>query len=123
MIIKSFILTSCLFLSSLFDFEDLTWENFEDKTIGKNVILDFHTIGCSACEDLAISLEEYNTNKQENVYIYKIDILIEKELAKEFSVNVLPTLIYFKNDEIIERELGRKTPEQIRKSVNKYLLN
>ena len=123
MIIKSFIITSCLFLSSLFAFEDLTWENFEDKTIGKNVILDFHTIGCSACEDLAISLEEYNTNKQENVYIYKIDILIEKELAKEFSVNVLPTLIYFKNDEIIERELGRKTPEQIRESVNKYLLN
>ena len=28
-----------------------------------------------------------------------------------------------KNDEIIERELGRKTPEQIRESVNKYLLN
>ena len=123
MSIKFFIISSCLFLSSLFAFEDLTSENFEDKTIGKNIILDFHTIGCSACEDLAISLEEYNTNKQENVYIYKIDILIEKELAKEFSVNVLPTLIYFKNDEIIERELGRKTPEQIRESVNKYLLN
>lgn len=49
-------------------------------------------------------------------------MLIEKELAKEFSVRVLPTMIYFKNDEIIERELGRKTPEQIERSVKKYLL-
>jgi len=50
-------------------------------------------------------------------------MLVQKELAQEFSVKVLPTLIYFKDDEIIERELGRKTPLQIKRSVNKYLIN
>ncbi len=49
-------------------------------------------------------------------------MLKQKELADEFSVKVLPTLIYFKNDEIIERELGRKTVKQIQNSVKKYLL-
>lgn len=50
-------------------------------------------------------------------------MLIEKELAKEFSVRVLPTMIYFKDDEIIEKEVGRKTPIQIERSVRKYLIN
>lgn len=119
---KKIIILFSLFLSTLFAFEDLTLDNFEEKTNGKKVILDFYTKGWSACEDLGVSLTTYNASKKEDVYIYKIDMLIEKELAKEFSVRVLPTMIYFKNDEIIERELGRKTPEQIERSVKKYLL-
>jgi len=49
-------------------------------------------------------------------------MLIEKELAQEFSVKILPTLIYFRDDEIKEREVGRKTPEQIKRSVQEYLI-
>ena len=109
-------------ISSLFAFEDLTLENFEEKTIGKKVILDFYTKGWSACEDLGESLTIYNTSKENDVYIYKIDMLIEKELAQEFSVKILPTLIYFRDDEIKEREVGRKTPEQIKRSVQEYLI-
>jgi len=119
---RTFLIVPFLFFSTLFAFEDLTSENFEEKTINKKVILDFYTIGCSACVDVNESLTVYNKNKKDDVHIYKIDMLKEKALAKEFSVNVLPTLIYFKNDEIIERELGRKIPEQIAKSAKKYLL-
>ena len=54
--------------------------------------------------------------------IYKVDIEKEKSLAKEFSVRVIPTLIYFKDDEIIEREVGVKTPAQIKQSVQTYLI-
>lgn len=119
---KKTIIFSLLFISTLFAFEDLNLENFEEKTIDKKVILDFYTIGWSACEDLGESLTIYNTSNKDDVYIYKIDMLKQKELAQEFSVKVLPTLIYFKNDEIIERELGRKTVKQIQNSVKKYLL-
>ena len=120
---KKIFISFCLFLSSVFAFEDLSLENFEEKTFGKNVLLDFYTVGWSACEDLGESLTIYKSSNKDDVYIYKIDMLVQKELAQEFSVKVLPTLIYFKNDEIIERELGRKTPEQIKKSVKEYLLN
>lgn len=119
---KKTIIFSLLFISTLFAFEDLNLENFEEKTIDKKVILDFYTIGWSACEDLGESLTIYNTSNKDDVYIYKIDMLKQKELAQEFGVKVLPTLIYFKNDEIIERELGRKTAKQIQNSVKKYLL-
>lgn len=122
-IYKKFLILLFFFSATLFAFEDLTLENFEEKTIGKNVILDFYTVGWSACEDLGESLTTYNASKKQDVFIYKIDMLKEKELATEFSVKVLPTLIYFKNDEIIQRELGRKTPEQINRSVKEYLLS
>ena len=120
---KKTIIFFSFLISTLFAFEDLTLENFEEKTAGKKVILDFYTVGWSACEDLGVSLTTYNASKKEDVSIYKIDMLVQKELAQEFSVKVLPTLIYFKDDEIIERELGRKTPLQIKRSVNKYLIN
>lgn len=107
----------------LFAFEDLTQENFEVKTIGKNVILDFYSQTWDACKALGESLTIYNKNKQEDVVIYKVDIDKQKSLAKEFSVRVIPTLIYFKDDEIIERELGIKTPALIKQSVKTYLLD
>ena len=40
---KKLIITTFLFISPLFAFEDLTAENFEEKTLGKNVILDFYS--------------------------------------------------------------------------------
>lgn len=52
-----------------------------------------------------------------------MDIDKQKSLAKEFSVRVIPTLIYFKDDEIIEREVGVKTPALIKQSAKTYLLD
>ncbi len=115
------IVYSCLSISLLFSFEKLTQENFEEKTLNKKVILDFYSKTCRTCKTLAENLIEYDVNKTQDVVIYKIDIEEEKGLAKEFSVRVIPTLIYFKDDEIIERELGTKTAMQIAKSVNEYL--
>ena len=121
--IKLLLIVSLITLSStLFAFEDLTQENFEEKTIGKNVILDFYSQTWDACKALGESLTIYNTNNQEDVVIYKVDIEKEKSLAKEFSVRVIPTLIYFKDDEIIDREVGVKTPAQIKQSVQTYLI-
>ncbi|MDC0932442.1 thioredoxin family protein [Arcobacteraceae bacterium] len=115
------VLFTLLSISALFSFEKLTQENFEEKTLNKKVILDFYSKSCRTCKDLVESLIEYNENKKQDVVIYKIDIEEEISLAKEFSVRVIPTLIYFKDDDIIERELGTKTPEQIAKSVQEYL--
>lgn len=42
---KKTIIFSLLFISTLFAFEDLNLENFEEKIIDKKVILDFYTIG------------------------------------------------------------------------------
>lgn len=122
--IKLLVLVSLFFLNSiLFAFEDLTQENFEEKTIGKKVILDFYSQTWGACKALGESLTIYNKNKQDDVVIYKVDIDKQKSLAKEFSVRVIPTLIYFKDDEIQERELGVKTPALIKQSVKTYLLD
>ena len=115
------IIYSCLSISLLFGFEKLTQENFEEKTLNKKVILDFYSKTCRTCKTLAENLIEYSANKQDDIVIYKIDIEEEKSLAKEFSVRVIPTLIYFKDDDIIERELGTKTAMQIAKSVQEYL--
>lgn len=44
-IYKKFLILVFFFSATLFAFEDLTLESFEEKTIGKNVILDFYTVG------------------------------------------------------------------------------
>ena len=118
---KNIIILFLLCYSFVFSFEELTATNFEEKTIGKKVILDFYAKTWDACKTLGESLTKYNALKKDDVVIYKIDIEKEKSLTKEFSVKVIPTLIYFKNDEIIEREIGIKTVEQIDSSVKEYL--
>jgi len=42
---KKTIIFFSFLISTLFAFEDLTLENFEEKTAGKKVILDFYTVG------------------------------------------------------------------------------
>ncbi|MBS9782868.1 MAG: thioredoxin fold domain-containing protein [Arcobacter sp.] len=118
--IEKILLILCFSFSCLFAFEKLTLENFEEKVKNKNVVLDFYAKTCSSCKVLAKNLEEYNKNKKENVFIYKIDIEEQKELAKEFGVRIIPVLIYFKDDEIIDKDLGIQTPLQIKNSIKNY---
>jgi len=109
-----------LSISSLFAFENLTANNFDQKISNKNVIIDFYASWWYACKTLGKSLTKYDTSKKQDVTIYKVDIEDQKELANRFNIRSIPALVYIKNGKIITKEVGVRSEEDIEINVINY---
>jgi len=119
---KKLLLVLFLGFTSLFAFEELTVDNFDQKIKNKNVVVDFYASWWGACKVLGKNLTKYNASlKPDNVEIYKVNIETQKELSKRFKINALPILIYFKDEKQVAKEAGVKSPEQLQKKVTEYL--
>ena len=91
---------------SVFAFEELNMDNFEDKIKDKNVIIDFYAPWCPPCKIVANNLENFDVSKPDNVQIYKVNVDDELALAKKYGVSKLPTLVYFKNGKPVNDYVG-----------------
>ena len=110
---KKYVLISLLSITTLFSYEELTIDNFDEKIKGKNVIVDFYALWCSPCKVLANNLEDFEVQKPENVEIFKVNIDNEQELAKKYKVKKLPTLAYFTDGKQIRQDFGITSAEEL----------
>lgn len=110
---KKIVLIILLGVISLFAYEELNINNFEDKIKDKNVIVDFYAPWCPPCKILANNIEDFDVTKPDNIQIYKVNIDDELTLAKKYGVTQLPTLIYFKNGKIVKNYIGVLSSEEL----------
>ncbi len=101
---------------SVFAFEELNMDNFEDKIKDKNVIIDFYAPWCPPCKIVANNLENFDVSKPDNVQIYKVNVDDELTLAKKYGVSKLPTLIFFKNGKVMKDYVGVLSSEELLKA-------
>lgn len=109
--------------SSLFAFEHLTSENFDEKIKGKKVVVDFYASWCPPCKIVAKNLKEYKKIKPKDVTIYKVDIDEHKALLKRFKIQSIPTLMYFKDGKLLKTDVGIQSFGQIQKRVIQHFIN
>ena len=94
---------------------ELTPDNFDTEVIkaGVPVLVDFWAEWCGPCKMLSPVLDELAAEKGESVKIGKVNIDENPELAVEYKVNSIPTLLFFKDGEMMEQRLGIIPKEQI----------
>lgn len=85
----------------------VTKDNFQQEVLesSKPVLLDFWASWCMPCRMLAPILDEIDAETDE-FKICKINVDEEGDLAVQFRVMSIPTLVVMKNGEEVNRSLG-----------------
>ncbi len=92
----------------------LTKENFEAEVLksDKPVLVDFWATWCGPCQMVGPILDELGEEVTE-AKIAKINVDEQPELAKEYRVMSIPTMMVFKGGKVDKREVGAKSKDEI----------
>lgn len=92
----------------------ITKDNFESEVLKstKTVLLDFYADWCGPCRMVSPIVEQIAQENPE-YFVCKINVEEENELAQQFGVSSIPTLVVIKNGKIAEQAVGARPKDQI----------
>ncbi len=68
-------------------------------------------------------MTKYNTSKQDNIEIYKLNIQEQEALTKKYEIKGVPTLLYLENGKVLGKQLGVRSVEQLKNYEKEYFSN
>ncbi|HEY9903469.1 MAG TPA: thioredoxin [Candidatus Sericytochromatia bacterium] len=89
--------------------------SFQDLLSGSDlpVLVDFYATWCGPCQMMVPILETVNAQLKGRLQVVKIDTDKYPQLASDYQIQALPTLVLFKNGQPLERIEGVVAAEQL----------
>ena len=85
----------------------------------KLVLVDFWAEWCGPCKQIAPTLEEIAEKYSENLSVCKVDVDSNRELALQYNVRSIPSLMIFKNGEMVDSLIGAVSLEELEDLVTR----
>lgn len=100
-----------------------TAEEFEEKVVksDKPVLVDFFATWCGPCKMVAPELEAVAPTLEGKADVVKIDVEEVPDLAKQYKVMSVPTILVMKNNEEVSRVVGFRPRTELQAMVEKAL--
>lgn len=97
----------------------ITADNFKKEVLeeSKTVLIDFYADWCGPCKMLAPVLEEI-AKENTNTKFVKINVDDAQELAMEYNIMSIPTLVVIKNGKEVNRTVGLASKSELMEIIN-----
>ena len=98
-----------------------TESNFKDEVLdsAQPVLVDFWAEWCGPCKLIAPVLDELATEYGGKIKIAKVNIDENQNLAAQYRVTAIPTLLVFKGGQVTEQMVGAKSKRDLKASLDK----
>lgn len=88
----------------------------------KPAIIDFHATWCGPCKQLAPTLKALAAEYGEDIYIYKVDIDQEPDIARAFGIRSVPSLLFIPHEGAPQMGQGNIPKASLKKVIDEFML-
>jgi len=89
-------------------------QNFQEEVLNSNkpVLLDFWAPWCGPCR-MVVPIVEEIAEERSDIKVGKVNVDEQPELASQYNVMSIPTLVVIKNGKVVNQSVGAKSKEEI----------
>lgn len=100
-----------------------TSENFETEVLKSEipVLVDFYADWCGPCKLMAPIVEQLAAEYEGKLKVGKLNVDETTDIAMQYGIMSIPTLIIFRKGEIFRKEIGVQTKKTVEKAINQAL--
>lgn len=99
----------------------LTDATFEQETKEGVVLIDFWATWCGPCRMQGPVIDQLDEEMGDKVTFAKVDVDENQEVARQFRVMSIPTLLIKKDGQVVETLVGLHGKQQLEQILEKYI--
>jgi thioredoxin 1 len=101
----------------------VTSSNFDAEVIKSAVpvVADFWAEWCGPCKMIAPILKDLAKDYKDKIKIAKIDVDAEGELAQQFNIVSIPTILVFSKGQVVKQQIGAVPRPALEKMIKEVL--
>jgi len=102
---------------------ELNENNFEQEVLKANtpVLVDFWAVWCGPCKMIAPIVDELAVEYEGKLKIGKVDVDNHQQIAMQYGIRSIPTLLVFKGGKVVEQIVGAAPKKSLIEKLSKHL--
>ena len=100
----------------------ITNENFESlKNGAQPLVVDFWATWCGPCRMVGPVISELAQEYDGRIVVGKCDVEENEDLAMEFGIRNIPTILFFKGGQVVDKIVGGQAKARIQEKFDALL--